>query len=293
MERKGFFVIVFAAVCYTAVLAWMFDIRAVIDGFALALHIVASALTLAAFSYVCNRDNRNLELSLGSALLFFGFLSDAIGTVVALPSLLTLFVQDAARLAGFALIAVGGLKWFRRANELQTRLDDLTYRDDVTGLLNRKGFFRDAEPVLRSARKEGFTCAVIALEIDGFEKIAANHGSTFAEHVLQQFAGHIGGAFRRDDRFAYWGHARYMILLPHCDEQQCDMIVQRLKVYATQHAMICDGVQIRLNAHCGTAAQHDGSEPLQELVREASLALSRAKQSSRGHFFYTPGTNAG
>lgn len=288
MDRKMCTATLIAALGYAVAMAFLFEIRDSVGGIRVLLNLVGGAMTLTALAYLCRREECNRQIRLALVLVFFSFLAEATDATLIVPVALAIAMQDGLRLLSMVLAGFGGLKWLREAAEIRTRLDDLTFRDGNTGLLNRRGFQRDAEPMLRESRDAGFRSAVIALEIDGFEKLVADHGSTFAEHVLKQFAHHIEGAFRRDDPFAYWSGAQYMIFLSRCDEQLCTLIAQRLRVYTTQHAMICDGIQIHLNAHCGIAAETAGTESLQDLTRRALVALSRARQSNRDHFFYSP-----
>ena len=100
--------------------------------------------------------------------------------------------------------------------------------DPLTGLYNR----RFAEPrveteVVRCQRK-GTALTLLLLDLDGFKEINDNHGHPAGDAVLRAFAEHLTRAIRGSDLAARLGGDEFMLLLPECDSDQLQRVLERL-----------------------------------------------------------------
>jgi diguanylate cyclase (GGDEF)-like protein len=122
----------------------------------------------------------------------------------------------------------------RLCDEIQVKQAsaDTLYRlamfDPLTGLYNR----RFAEPrveaeVLRSQRR-GSPLTLLLIDLDGFKQINDVHGHPAGDAVLRAFAEHLTRAIRGSDLAARLGGDEFMVLLPECDGEQLQRVLERL-----------------------------------------------------------------
>ncbi len=301
MDRKLTNAVLIGACFYLAALATLCDQRDGISAPTLFYALACAGACLAALNHSEKLSKPSgcwHEIRAGLALMFFGFLSQAAGGALLLAPAWATLSQQLLLLAGLTLLALGAGGWIELHNRTLAQLRDIAVRDPVTGLLNRRGFLHaaaayldDRDGVIAGSGNRDAGSALLAVEIEGFQALVDQHGEDLGDSILSQFAKYISDAFRPTDPSAHWGGGRFMVLLPHCSEQQCGLVAQRLKIQATDHALICNGVQIKLRICCGIAAR-GRRESIPQLLSRASYALKRAHDSGSDQFFYTPQIDA-
>ena len=80
----------------------------------------------------------------------------------------------------------------RRHND---QLRDLATRDPLTGCLNRRAFFEEAEKEIRAAEIKGDVISYIIFDIDHFKSINDNHGHAVGDEVLKAVGGFVETKF--------------------------------------------------------------------------------------------------
>jgi diguanylate cyclase (GGDEF)-like protein len=108
--------------------------------------------------------------------------------------------------------------------ELEGFLRDLTDRDDLTGLLNRRGFFARVGETRRRARRDGAQVLVMYLDVDGLKRVNDEMGHAAGDAVLIATGDALRLAFRDDDVLARLGGDEFVALavLGRCDDERLD-----------------------------------------------------------------------
>jgi len=132
-------------------------------------------------------------------------------------------VEMLQALADAASIAIENL---RVINELEQRVRERTAEleqanaeirrqavtDELTGLLNRRGFYLLGEQALRSARRLGSPCLLAFLDLDGLKQINDQHGHEAGHRMLRDFAAVLRSALREADIIGRIGGDEFCIL---------------------------------------------------------------------------------
>src|SRR5260370_29688258 len=103
-----------------------------------------------------------------------------------------------------------------RLATLQTRieyLEGLSVTDELTGLLNRRGFLAQLDRALASARRGGPHGVLMICDLDGFKQINDRHGHLAGDEVLCQVGGLLARHVRRSDTVARLAGDEFAILL--------------------------------------------------------------------------------
>jgi len=108
--------------------------------------------------------------------------------------------------------------------ELEGFLRDLTDRDELTGLLNRRGFFARVGETRRRARRDGAQVLVTYLDVDGLKRVNDEMGHAAGDAVLIATGDALRLAFRDDDVLARLGGDEFVALavLGRCDDERLD-----------------------------------------------------------------------
>lgn len=149
------------------------------------------------------------------------------------------------------------------------------FRDDLTGLLNRRGFRLLAGRRMASAQKRGRALLLFYADLDGFKQINDTFGHAEGDRALIRTAASFRKAFRRSDVISRFGGDEFVALVteePGCSAQA---LCRRLKRYLKQ----ADTSGYRLSLSTGVIRfDHTGAPPLEELLAQADGRLYSKKQ---------------
>lgn len=154
----------------------------------------------------------------------------------------------------------------RELQSVNSRLLKDATVDDLTGLLNRRGWRMTAERELARAAREGTRIGVLVLDLDNLKEINDTRGHDEGDRVLIETAQRMRAALRAGDVLARLGGDEFGALLVDTSQGQGMTAVDRLRQMTPELGSFSAGV-----------AHWDASEPLDELLRRADVALYTAK----------------
>ncbi|MBD5606286.1 MAG: diguanylate cyclase [Candidatus Eremiobacteraeota bacterium] len=161
------------------------------------------------------------------------------------------------------------------------RLRKLAYYDALTGLANRAKFLRDLDAAASEARRHGRSFALHFIDLDGFKAVNDHAGHAMGDLALQEAARRLERVARLHDVPARLGGDEFILLQREAnDENDTEALGERL-VDALCEPYVLDGKTFELSASVGVAVFPDDGRDARELVRNADLALYRAKANGK------------
>jgi diguanylate cyclase (GGDEF)-like protein len=157
--------------------------------------------------------------------------------------------------------------------------------DALTELPNRRLFHEELEYALKHA-DAGESVAVLYLDIDNFKKVNDTLGHPVGDELLKQIAGRLRSAVRAADTVARLGGDEFAIIQTRLTQplNATDLAVRVVESLGEPY--VIDGQQIVVGTSIGIAlSPNDGNEPYQ-LLKNADMALYRAKAEGRGTHRY-------
>ena len=168
----------------------------------------------------------------------------------------------------------------------EARIQHLARHDALTELPNRNQFLEQltaAEPGLERGEK----AAVLHIDLNDFRAVNETVGYAVGDKVLKQASARLWGTTRETDMLARLGGDEFALLLrPVHKPADAAAIADRI-VEAMASPFAIDGHQISLGASVGIAMAPADGETADRLMKNAHLALHRAKSEGRSsyHFF--------
>jgi diguanylate cyclase (GGDEF)-like protein len=180
------------------------------------------------------------------------------------------------------LIAIG---LFARARR---RVDERGFEadhDELTGLLNRRGFFACLGETI-SGRREA-RVAVLLLDLDGFKEINDTLGHASGDDLLRQIGARLRGALRERDEIARLGGDEFAVLVdaPRTRTGDVGEIGRRVRDTLTAPFEVA-GLSLQVRASVGVAVFPEHGTTADELLRLADIAMYQAKQNRTGMSVY-------
>lgn len=161
----------------------------------------------------------------------------------------------------------------RKQNEHRMLAEAL--RDPLTGVLNRRGFEKEAAACIR-ASSQG---AVLYLDLNQFKSINDRFGHPAGDALLKAFGHRLEFCLRPEDILGRLGGDEFAIVLPGVSVADAKHIAERL-VGTASDAYIIQGKEITCSASVGIALMPQHGEELWHLVSVADAAMYGVKNRS-------------
>jgi diguanylate cyclase (GGDEF)-like protein len=161
----------------------------------------------------------------------------------------------------------------------QIRLEYEATHDSLTGLPNRAMLQEVGEHALGRAARRGTTTAVLFLDLDLFKEVNDTLGHDAGDRVLVELARRLRVGIRQGDLIARLGGDEFCVLCEGVDSRQemldlgqrlCDVVSIPLRVH---------GRDVQVGTSIGIALDERGRETIGTLIRNADVAVYRAKRS--------------
>lgn len=110
----------------------------------------------------------------------------------------------------------------------KAEIHQLSISDELTGLLNRRGFFLLAEPALELAKRNGNSCLVAFLDVDGLKRVNDVYGHEMGDELIRDVAGVLRTTLRKSDIIGRMGGDEFCVLV--CDPEG-DLPVLRKRIF--------------------------------------------------------------
>jgi diguanylate cyclase (GGDEF)-like protein/PAS domain S-box-containing protein len=170
-------------------------------------------------------------------------------------------------------------KQLRDAAEEMARLATV---DELTGLLNRRGFLTAGQQLVAQAYRERTNLYVVAADVDELKKVNDEYGHATGDTLLRDVADVLRTTFRSADVIARVGGDEFAVIVSGAHKtDEADAAVARLTAQLDQWAEE-NRSPYRLSLSVGVASMSPLSPPdLEALLREADEQLYRRKRSRR------------
>ncbi len=155
-------------------------------------------------------------------------------------------------------------------------LESLSITDELTGLLNRRGFHRELDRALARARRNRETGVLLLCDLDRFKAINDSYGHPAGDAVICAVADLLHGQTRRSDYVARLGGDEFAVLMTHGSRGQANRRVAHLAKAVNSLVVRWGDHLIPVTASFGSEGFHWGSEA-DALMFLADRALYRRK----------------
>ena len=171
----------------------------------------------------------------------------------------------------------------------EKKLEAIAYYDPLTGLANRALFTREFDAVLAQTRANGTPCALLLLDLDRFQEINDTLGHATGDELLTRVAHIISRVLGPHSFLARLGGDEFAIILRGADNEATVGAIANDIVQSLSGSLMLDKGEVGIGTSIGIVmAPQQGRNP-SDLLRNADLALYKAKEDGRGRFaFFTP-----
>jgi diguanylate cyclase (GGDEF)-like protein len=164
-----------------------------------------------------------------------------------------------------------------RINRMQTEIQDLTLRDELTGLYNVRGFHLLAEQAVRLARRAQQPFCVLFVDLDGLKRINDKFGHNAGSASIAEAASVLNATFRETDVIGRIGGDEFVVAGQFSEEAILSAIERLQETVETMNTE--EGRKFKLSLSIGFAVNEGNSaETLKGLLTRADAAMYDVKR---------------
>ena len=190
---------------------------------------------------------------------------------------------DADELARRAMTAA--VQAERRIAELTQRIADLralAATDELTGVLNRRGFEDELRRALAAARRYDETGVLVYVDLDGFKRINDRHGHAAGDAALCHVARFLKERTRVTDGVGRLGGDEFALLLTRTSFDNGAKRMEALAMELAETPLLWRDRRVPVGASFGAVAYSAATDPsVERMMEEADRAMYAVKGSRR------------
>ncbi|MGP9811356.1 putative bifunctional diguanylate cyclase/phosphodiesterase [Rhodopseudomonas sp. NSM] len=182
------------------------------------------------------------------------------------------------------LVAVVDVTERRKA---EAKIAHMAHHDGLTNLPNRTLYQERLQQALEQGRASGANVGVLCLDLDLFKNVNDSFGHPMGDRLLRCVAERLSAQVGGQDLVARLGGDEFAVVLTHVTSpnEASDFAARLIEIVSAPYDM--DGLDVVIGASIGIALAPGDGEDCDALLRNADMALYRAKAAGGGchHFF--------
>jgi diguanylate cyclase (GGDEF)-like protein len=171
---------------------------------------------------------------------------------------------------------------YRDAEHARVRLHDLSQRDSLTGLPNRRFLGEGFDAMLRSARRINGRLGVLFIDLDGFKKVNDTWGHEVGDQLMVAVADRLTNVLSPEDRVVRYGGDEFIAFCPEVTNALSAERIATRVVRAIETPFEFGDDHLRISASVGVAVTEERCDRPDEVLHDADIAMYEAKSAGSG-----------
>ncbi|MFH0846374.1 MAG: sensor domain-containing diguanylate cyclase [Patescibacteria group bacterium] len=187
-------------------------------------------------------------------------------------------------------ICLGNVLVKEQLLEANKKQKDLSIRDELTGLLNRRGLFEVLRQILSRAKRHNLNITLALIDLDDFKMINDTNGHNVGDKVLVRFSEILEKKARKEDYISRLGGDEFVVVLSGMENgniKDVDVFFDRISNELENNPFFHDSKRIAIRFSWGalvlSAEQLGGGEP-EKLIKMADGQMYNWKKYKKWLF---------
>jgi diguanylate cyclase (GGDEF)-like protein/PAS domain S-box-containing protein len=187
---------------------------------------------------------------------------------------------------------LGTLSDISELKQAYDQLEQMAFYDTLTGLANRRLFRNRLEHMLGNIPRTGAGVALILIDLDHFKHVNDSMGHDSGDSLLTVVSERLKHCVRFTDTVARLGGDEFAVILPNVPDTLTVSAIADKILLALSKPVLLDDQEMSISASLGISMAPEDSNSAEVLIKNADLALYKAKDEGRNNFkFFTAEMN--
>lgn len=165
--------------------------------------------------------------------------------------------------------------------ELEKRLEYIANTDVLTGISNRRHFFEQVTPLFNQCQDTQTPLTLLMIDVDHFKSVNDIYGHDAGDLVLQHLSHTIKESIHESMLFARLGGEEFVVVA-QCNQDEGLILAEQIRsIISLSHIHITEDTQVTITLSIGVAVNHPQHTDIDDILKQADLALYEAKQTGR------------
>lgn len=170
------------------------------------------------------------------------------------------------------------------------RILRLAHTDELTTLLNRRGFYERLEAEISRCRRHPRPLCIALIDVDHFKQLNDTYGHLSGDWVLRELGRYLRDRIRKSDVACRFGGEEFVLMLPDTPLEAATELLSRIRLQVRElNVMSEHGQPLDIRISAGVAPLREGqlnpkmpmTECIEQLLSEADQFLYQAKREGR------------
>lgn len=181
-----------------------------------------------------------------------------------------------------------------RVHKLEHGVTEAGYYDSLTHTLKTMPLIDKAKKIYKETDLAKSPISILCMGIDRVSAIEQEYGEDAARAVLREFGGTIIGATRENDLVGRHEENIFIAVVMDTGANYAPKVVERFQELAHADVLLVDDNEIRYSicVGCSSSDLSEEAPDFEQLLEQANIALSNAKQEGPATIVHWASTNS-
>ncbi len=166
----------------------------------------------------------------------------------------------------------------------EEQIRSLAYYDPLTNLPNRRLLEDRLQVALAHAHRNHGRVAVMFVDLDRFKRINDSLGHEVGDQLLIEIARRLKACLREDDTVARMGGDEFVIVLSEIENEDAPAHAASRLIDSLRKPVVIEGRELVVTTSIGISLYPDDGKDAPTLIKNADVAMYRAKDDGRNSF---------
>ena len=163
---------------------------------------------------------------------------------------------------------------------LNQQLKEQSRVDPLTGALNRRAFFENADKDIKRCARNQQPISFALIDIDHFKKVNDQYGHNAGDTVLQYTVSAIKSHLRETDELYRIGGEEFVVIMQNTSVEQSKVVAERIRTAVESNQIPINWFISQVTVSMGIFTQ-TGAVSIRDSIKNADIAMYKAKKQGR------------
>ncbi len=194
---------------------------------------------------------------------------------------LTQRVQHTSRITEFRKLTEYFNRLLSTLYSYQARLEELSVRDPLTGVYNRRKFEQFLETEIDRSQRHDRSFTLVMLDLDNFKHINDTYGHPVGDLALKELAMILNRFKRKSDILARLGGDEFALILPETPLEKGLVAAENIRKLLSETSLELPTGYTRIHASIGVVTYPENGEETEKLRIAMDVAMYKAKRMGK------------